>query len=245
MMTIARNAPCPCGSGKKYKKCCLGKEPREHPPTNPIEQASFGGSPGEPSVAWMQEGYDLAMSGYGARACERWWQVWEIIRSRLRPEMRTCQSASVVFDGPQPIHDWVQDFALELYNAALDDDRHAETGVRLCEEVLSQFPDESELFQLNFRADLGQFHYLAANREEGERVLLELIEDHPDRAAGYARLADILGYGVRRDDGPTDHERAIALFESALARPVTDARHYDLENRLKDLRNSAADSHRK
>ena len=23
---IGRNDPCPCGSGKKYKKCCLGKE---------------------------------------------------------------------------------------------------------------------------------------------------------------------------------------------------------------------------
>jgi tetratricopeptide (TPR) repeat protein len=23
MTTIGRNAPCPCGSGKKYKKCCL------------------------------------------------------------------------------------------------------------------------------------------------------------------------------------------------------------------------------
>jgi uncharacterized protein YecA (UPF0149 family) len=22
---LGRNAPCPCGSGKKYKKCCLGK----------------------------------------------------------------------------------------------------------------------------------------------------------------------------------------------------------------------------
>ena len=22
---IARNAPCPCGSGKKHKNCCLGK----------------------------------------------------------------------------------------------------------------------------------------------------------------------------------------------------------------------------
>jgi uncharacterized protein len=22
---IGRNDPCPCGSGKKYKKCCLGK----------------------------------------------------------------------------------------------------------------------------------------------------------------------------------------------------------------------------
>lgn len=23
----ARNAPCPCGSGKKYKQCCIGKRP--------------------------------------------------------------------------------------------------------------------------------------------------------------------------------------------------------------------------
>jgi uncharacterized protein YecA (UPF0149 family) len=22
---IGRNDPCPCGSGRKYKKCCLGK----------------------------------------------------------------------------------------------------------------------------------------------------------------------------------------------------------------------------
>lgn len=24
-MDIGRNDPCPCGSGKKYKRCCLGK----------------------------------------------------------------------------------------------------------------------------------------------------------------------------------------------------------------------------
>jgi hypothetical protein len=24
---VGRNDPCPCGSGKKYKKCCMGKEP--------------------------------------------------------------------------------------------------------------------------------------------------------------------------------------------------------------------------
>jgi len=23
---IGRNDPCPCNSGKKYKKCCMGKE---------------------------------------------------------------------------------------------------------------------------------------------------------------------------------------------------------------------------
>ena len=26
MTKVGRNDPCPCGSGKKYKKCCLAKE---------------------------------------------------------------------------------------------------------------------------------------------------------------------------------------------------------------------------
>lgn len=30
-MKIGRNDPCPCGSGKKYKKCCLDK-----PATQPV-----------------------------------------------------------------------------------------------------------------------------------------------------------------------------------------------------------------
>ncbi|MED4986482.1 SEC-C metal-binding domain-containing protein, partial [Geobacillus stearothermophilus] len=25
-MAIGRNDPCPCGSGKKYKKCCMNKQ---------------------------------------------------------------------------------------------------------------------------------------------------------------------------------------------------------------------------
>ena len=34
---IGRNDPCPCGSGLKYKKCCLGKSPSTHlPPINSL-----------------------------------------------------------------------------------------------------------------------------------------------------------------------------------------------------------------
>jgi len=35
MAKIGRNAPCPCGSGRKYKKCCLlnrGGKPKSVPP---------------------------------------------------------------------------------------------------------------------------------------------------------------------------------------------------------------------
>src|SRR4051794_29167854 len=67
-MKVGRNDPCPCGSGKKYKKCCLAKdeaaarqasaqlattqrelarafdlpplpEPPQPPPLDPIDQA--------------------------------------------------------------------------------------------------------------------------------------------------------------------------------------------------------------
>ena len=31
MAAVERNAPCPCGSGKKYKKCCLAKAMSEKP----------------------------------------------------------------------------------------------------------------------------------------------------------------------------------------------------------------------
>ena len=33
-MKIGRNEPCPCGSGKKYKKCCLGKDELSPPKSN-------------------------------------------------------------------------------------------------------------------------------------------------------------------------------------------------------------------
>lgn len=30
MSQVGRNQPCPCGSGKKYKKCCLAKDEKQH-----------------------------------------------------------------------------------------------------------------------------------------------------------------------------------------------------------------------
>jgi hypothetical protein len=42
--SIGRNDPCPCGSGKKYKRCCLAKDERhaaaQRPPTAALEAAA-------------------------------------------------------------------------------------------------------------------------------------------------------------------------------------------------------------
>ncbi len=38
MSQIGRNDPCPCGSGKKYKKCCLGKTSEQINPQQPVSK---------------------------------------------------------------------------------------------------------------------------------------------------------------------------------------------------------------
>jgi hypothetical protein len=49
-MTIGRNDPCPCGSGKKYKKCCGSTPASEAKASSPgnfrFEPGSYGGPGG-------------------------------------------------------------------------------------------------------------------------------------------------------------------------------------------------------
>jgi len=200
--------------------------------------------PNTPSVEmlddWMQDGYRSMMGGDAARACDLWSAVWDVVRSRLKPTMRTCDQASSVFDGTQCLFNWIQDYCLELTNAAVAAPRYATDGIRLCEHVLGQFVDESPLFLRGFCTDLGLFHFLAGNIEDGQRVLLGVIRDNPDRAVGYARLADLLAYGPRNGDEPIDPQRARRILEEALSRPVKDAAKYDLETRLQEIRNDFA-----
>jgi len=57
---VGRNDPCPCGSGKKYKKCCM-PDFQEEPPPRPsprfrFEPGSYGGSSRfMPSLACLEQ----------------------------------------------------------------------------------------------------------------------------------------------------------------------------------------------
>ena len=184
---------------------------------------------------WMQQGYVRMMAQQPHEACDIWLNVWDAIRVRLEPDMRTVDGAAVVFDGTQSLHNWVQDFAIELSNATNKNTQYADVGVRFCRDILMQFPDESELFVINFRADLGQFHFMAGDSDDGEQVFSDLISDYPDLAAGYARFSDMLAYRARREKRPEDLQRAKELLEYALAKPVKDAADYDLASRLEFL----------
>ncbi len=69
MTKISRNAPCPCGSGQKYKKCCLPKEhaaakqaAREDPIPSTTPAGGFGDE--EDDLAELSNGVlDLINAG--------------------------------------------------------------------------------------------------------------------------------------------------------------------------------------
>jgi hypothetical protein len=48
---VGRNDPCPCGSGKKYKKCCLAK----HEAARPSVQEPAGPGAGHNAARWLSE----------------------------------------------------------------------------------------------------------------------------------------------------------------------------------------------
>ena len=41
MAKIGRNDPCPCGSGRKFKRCCLGKQQEASTNLTEVQQAQI------------------------------------------------------------------------------------------------------------------------------------------------------------------------------------------------------------
>jgi tetratricopeptide (TPR) repeat protein len=70
MTKISRNAPCPCGSGKKYKKCCLNKHQQQRStlrrpqPMVPFETSvQVAGDEDDPLIVLSNGAIDLIRAG--------------------------------------------------------------------------------------------------------------------------------------------------------------------------------------
>ncbi|MBI3723846.1 SEC-C domain-containing protein [bacterium] len=187
-------------------------------------------SPERPSVEtlddWMQEGYELVSKGEREKALDLWERTWGVIRSRLTPEMKTCDAAGEVFDGSQCLFNWTQDLTLEWLDLA-ENPSHAERGIKYVRELLAQFTEEGVSYRTNARADLGDLLFAVVRNDEAARIFLDLIREHPDMAIGYVRLS------AQLEDA--DPQQAVRLLEEA-QKNATDCGDWDVDVRLEDLR---------
>ena len=91
MTKISRNAPCPCGSGKKYKKCCLQNDLKKAEPTKIAEKPKVEQSVENEKQADMEQLYkevqeldDLSNSVVDLIQSKRFDEAEEVCQKLLR-----------------------------------------------------------------------------------------------------------------------------------------------------------------
>lgn len=291
---IGRNDYCPCGSGLKFKKCCIDKplnifplhtperrhrwspqEIAEIPTDKIIEKLEFSGIPfsheeflidvhnhyGSVDIYkkwedqfsitatgydedfiwmaadvlwrrlapekistemlddWMQEGYELIEKRDEVGGCTIWLKVWDELKKRFKPEMRTIEEAESLFSGSQSLFNWCQDLEMELGNAAIDDGKIHLERIRYCSEFLDYFPD-SEYFVQEMGKARAEALILSGKVEEGEKAFRDLIAKYPKNPWFYIYWGDLYAcFGIGRggrDSDKSNPQKADELYRKAL-----------------------------
>jgi len=120
-----RNDPCPCGSGKKYKKCCL---PKEKEARREAERPAPGYGPVERALKWLETRYpdetEEAVHGHWALAGEEAMKrLKELSEGLLRMvivnsnEWLLADGALALADGDVPVRELLLGPGGPLYDA--------------------------------------------------------------------------------------------------------------------------------
>jgi hypothetical protein len=232
---VGRNDPCPCGSGKKYKKCCLGKADIIATNNAQSHHQSIEAGVYQSINNLMELGYRYP--GDSSKACTHWLAAWEFFTTVFTAEMRLPNAIDEVVDGDQFFSNWVFDLSTELVNAAQGDKTYAEKGIKFIKEYLAQFTDEDPTNVCAFTADLAELYCLAGDVTEGERLARSLTEKWPKSSVGYVTMARILEFRPNTDK-ITTQKAQLEWLEKAKAVPVIDGDDFDLDERIEGVRHS-------
>jgi cytochrome c-type biogenesis protein CcmH/NrfG len=173
-----RNDPCPCGSGVKYKKCCLEKS----------------------SQQMIRQRLDQAFAG------EQWQQVVDLAAELPQPSTEVqravalsryqlCQRAPAYPLINAAYQLYPDDLDLRAALADLELDHDVSLAEQLATAVL-------QLDQSQWRASLvlAACHSRFGRPLESERVLRELLEHNPECDLAWQRLSYFLRKNGRLDD---------------------------------------------
>ena len=228
-----RNDPCPCGSGKKYKKCCLNKPMTNIPFQQEIEPQTQKkqNENRDPIELLYEKGEELLAQGEYIQACNVWEDAWIGLKKRLKPEFIKISDISVVFSRDELFFNCFQEFEAELGNAGLSEPAYYKKRIKYCQEFCDQFYEEDSIIPNMVRA-VAESHFALGNAEEGERCFKGLINEYPLDIWGYIGWGDMYTSPMKRGVEP-DFKKAAECYNLAMGM------HLENENilldRLKDI----------
>lgn len=229
---VGRNEPCPCGSGKKYKKCCIDQHNHSHSTISPIPAEGL-----ELADEWIAAGYYYQDQHWPHRALSCWWNAWQTAQDFLPEGVDDPESTKYegLFDGCDIFSNWLQD-----YQRLIEENLHynffaVQNGLQFCRQAIERFPGMNPVLQNNFHETIFYLLLVLGKSEEAFSEIQEFIKQHPATAQGYAIFAGVLSVDSQRFNLRHDLKRAQQLLEKALEN-ATDCEGWDIEMRLADLK---------
>ena len=216
-----RNDPCPCGSGIKFKKCCLGKN------TSPTSSSSVNMDRSEEMYGMIQEGYDLIDSRHEAGACTIWLKAWAILKTIVASNsIRSIEDAEALLLGEDIyLFDWVQDLEMGLANAAIDAPLFHDTRIHYCREFIQIFPGSVDIIK-HMKLAIADSLFQQGKKAEAEQEYRRIVAEYPKYPWGYIHWGDFCA--------GEDDTKAEELYRKALG--LDRAEDAVIQERIRDLK---------
>lgn len=163
----------------------------------------------------MMQGYSLLWENRFKEACDTWLKTWNFIKQRYAPEITSIKDVDDRFNGGELIHNWAQDFSIELLNQGIREEQYLEERITFSKEKLEFFPDSEDYFIQDVMRDLGETYFYLDRPKKGKEIFKNLIERFPEFTWGYITWGD---YYAGFFSDKFDYERARSIYQMALER---------------------------
>ena len=235
MAKIGRNDPCPCGSGKKYKHCCLRETTG---PIQPSRSPARARSTPLPVERLIRGGENAVMAGNSVEGCRKWLEAWELVKPHIDGTVRSLGELDTKLDWDVILFNWCQDLELELANAGIQDDDFHRERIRYCREFVELLPDSDETVMVNMLRAEAETYFALGRITDGEAAFQRLEQAFPRSPWAYVSWGDVYS-GVFRTP-VTDVERAREKYRQALAVAENELDREPIEDRLRNLQRDTA-----
>jgi len=233
-----RNDPCPCGSGRKFKKCCMGQ-----PAVETVEPISVLGRPVQEKCKsandWMMAGihFNEMMTFEKKKVFECWKHAWcelcALFPSTLQDPYETEETGA--FAGEEFFSNWLQDFETLLVGLSEQRQEVLEYALQFFREVLERFPAMSDNIRQNMKADQARCLALSGEHDAARAVVRELMAEFPEKALGHILWAEMCSLDASKFNLKLDVPEAIRHLEQALE-DANDCEDYSVALRLEEVK---------
>ena len=221
---IGRNDICPCGSGKKYKKCCMNKSNEEQLKSLNLIDRFVAKAEWYLNREETRKGYHLLRLA--------WFTVQDICKEN---NIKSISEYDEKYDGYDSLLNWLQDYE-EILDFSNEESKLYER-IKLCNEA-------EELFELDlywkekFTRAKANSYFRLGNEELAQKIIEDYLVQKPDWGFGYVEMSD--WYRNSKDSKHYNLEKAKEIL--LRAEKVEESRDIDvIYERLWDVYNKLGD----